>query len=231
MKPPSLSRRLPPILLGRKRWQLLDLFLVILLTWGAGMGFFTALTGRIPQTHDTADAIIVLTGGADRIEAGFDLLKTGRARRLFISGVHPDVSDSDLKARWTGPSAGYECCVKLGRSARDTFGNANEVAAFLREESARSAIVVTADYHLPRALLLLEAAAADIRFSAFPVRAPRARATQWWSDADAFRRVSLEFLKYCAVAVRDAARGRSVWPLALRASAGDNSHRDPTPSG
>lgn len=226
---PSSSGHLPLILRGRKRWRLLDLILVLLLGWGAGMGFFAASAARIQQTSDSADAIIVLTGGADRIEAGFDLLKSGRARTLMISGVHPDVRDSEVKARWTGPPSDYECCVRLGRSARDTFGNANEVAAFLRAENARSAIVVTADYHLPRALLLIERAAGDLELKAFPVRAARARAAQWWSDAGAFLRVSLEFLKYCAIATRELVSRRPVWPLALSATKDRNRRTEPGP--
>ena len=47
--------------------------------------------GRCPLA-DEADAIIVLTGGQSRIDAAVDLLKSGKGKRLLISGVHPAAS-------------------------------------------------------------------------------------------------------------------------------------------
>ena len=44
-----------------------------------------------------ADAIIVLTGGQSRLDAALDLLKSGKGKRLLISGVHPDADRDDLQ--------------------------------------------------------------------------------------------------------------------------------------
>src|SRR5689334_13318701 len=42
---------------------------------------------------EKADGIVVLTGGASRIEDAIQLLAQGNGRRLLISGVHPSTSD------------------------------------------------------------------------------------------------------------------------------------------
>ncbi len=46
--------------------------------------------------------------------------------------------------------------VTLGRSATSTLGNAEETATWVRTHDIHSLIVVTADYHMPRALLEME---------------------------------------------------------------------------
>ena len=41
------------------------------------------------QTDMQADCAVVLTGGANRVREGFDLLSRGQIRKLIISGVNP----------------------------------------------------------------------------------------------------------------------------------------------
>ena len=50
-----------------------------------------------PDTVQTADGIVVLTGGETRIQAGAQLLAEGRGKRLLISGVNRRVSREDVK--------------------------------------------------------------------------------------------------------------------------------------
>ena len=57
--------------------------------WLAGLIWFAAGIPRAPAEPTTAtDAIVVLTGGAGRLGVGFELLREGRAKKLFISGVY-----------------------------------------------------------------------------------------------------------------------------------------------
>ena len=65
---------------------------------------------------DSTDAIVVLTGGAERVETGFRLLADGLAPRLFVSGVHPDSRLADL-VRGTAdmiPGAKFELVKDAG---------------------------------------------------------------------------------------------------------------------
>ena len=51
-----------------------------------------------PPTADQSrtDAIVVLTGGGERIPAALALLEAGKAERLFVSGVHHGVGVAAL---------------------------------------------------------------------------------------------------------------------------------------
>ena len=76
--------------------------------WLAGLIFFLVsiqLSARpVEVLPDRVDAIIVLTGGSGRIEAGVSLLRSGRGDRLYISGVNDP--DRALSLGAIGPSSG-----------------------------------------------------------------------------------------------------------------------------
>lgn len=96
------------------------------------------------------DAIIVLTGGKNRVEEGLKLLQNDRAERLFISGVHEDVKPSDLIQNKKDAS----CCVVLGYKASDTVGNGIESAQWIKENDIESIRLVTSNYHMSRSVLI-----------------------------------------------------------------------------
>lgn len=151
-------------------------------------------------TSPKADAIVALTGGGGaRIKAGMAVLSAGGGARLLISGVHPDIPADDVNALAGGDDAMFACCVDLGRTATSTMGNAAEVAAWARAEGYASLIVVTSDFHMPRSLIAIRAAAPGVTLIPHPV--PSAAKTPWWRDAQTWRRVSVEYVKYLVMRV------------------------------
>jgi len=122
----------------------------------AGFAAFVAAALSVPPEPDTrTDGIAVLTGGAERLETGLRLLREGRAARLLVSGAHPDVRLADL-ARIAGtPEPALAARVAIGHGAATTRGNAAEVAAWTRAGGVASLRIVTAGYHMPRAVLEL----------------------------------------------------------------------------
>jgi uncharacterized SAM-binding protein YcdF (DUF218 family) len=104
------------------------LFVFIPCTWLFGLAGFAGGVLLIKPEKPTAhsDAIIVLTGGKDRIETGLDLFAEGLAPELFITGVHDDVTQAEITARYTGAKPLPECCMVLGYEANSTTENAAE---------------------------------------------------------------------------------------------------------
>ncbi|MEF2553666.1 YdcF family protein [Aurantimonas sp. A2-1-M11] len=99
-----------------------------------------------------ADGIVVLTGGALRIDQAIDLLKDGHGRRLLISGVNPHTSAETLARMTDTDRALFACCVDLDYAALNTVGNAEIARNWAREHGFRDLILVTSDYHMPRSL-------------------------------------------------------------------------------
>jgi uncharacterized SAM-binding protein YcdF (DUF218 family) len=133
----------------------------------------------LPAASARADAIAVLTGGPGRIEAGVQLLQEGAAPVLLVSGVGLGIGLEDI-ARLAGVApdslAGR---VSLGRAAASTRGNAIEIAAFAEARGARRILVVSADFHLPRALIELGRAMPQAELVPVPVRAAPVRTGTW----------------------------------------------------
>ncbi len=143
-----------------------------LLLLGLVLGFlrFVALAGTPPaEPGRRTDGIAVLTGGAERVDTGLRLLRQGMAERLLISGVHRNVVPADLVP------PGLADRVILGHAATSTRGNAVEVAAWARAEHLRSLRLVTAGYHMPRALLELHRALPGVEIVPHPVVPARLR--------------------------------------------------------
>ncbi len=119
------------------------------LLWLLGFGWFALFLPQ-PLGDWRTDAIVVFTGGPQRIERALDLLADGQARRVLISGVAPGVRATDLAREYDQPLTLFDCCVALGREAVDTRTNADEVARWVERRGYRSVRLVTTDSHKRR---------------------------------------------------------------------------------
>jgi Uncharacterized conserved protein len=128
-----------------------------LLTWMLGFAWFAIF---LPQPLDgrQTDAIVVLTGGAGRIDRGLALLRDGAAKRMLISGVDRSVRPSELAAEYKAPERLFSCCITLGREAIDTRSNAIETAHWLERRDYKTVRLITTDWHMRRSALELHQA-------------------------------------------------------------------------
>jgi uncharacterized SAM-binding protein YcdF (DUF218 family) len=152
---------------------------IALMFWGAGFLYFlnhVASYASVPD--DSAEAIVVLTGGPQRVNTGFNLLAEHHSEKLLISGVNKRVSAATLLSLWKeGHDDRIEpaCCITIGHEARNTEENAREAAAWIRNNHISSISLVTADYHLPRAELEFHAVLPGIRITPYAVKSTRPR--------------------------------------------------------
>ena len=152
--------------------MIVRLFAVSLLGWMLGFIWFAVL---LPQPLDSrpTDAIVVLTGGAGRIDRGIALLEAKTAKRMLISGVDRSVRPGELAAEYDTPEALFACCITLGREAIDTRSNAIETARWLERRDYKTVRLITTDWHMRRAALELRQALPErvaIVYDAVPSR-------------------------------------------------------------
>lgn len=172
---------------------------ILLITWVVGFALFIRQGMAAPQTTSVrGDGAVVLTGGENRVTTAVDILSQGRVTRLLISGANPDVDLDAVREAAGATSAIFDCCVDVGQDAANTLGNAAETAAWVSTHDFDRIIVVTSDYHMPRALIELKAVLPDTQLVAWPVAGPAP-----WADMRSARRWTLEYMKYAAVYARE----------------------------
>ena len=163
----------------------------------AGLSWFAERAAR-PEVDDggRTDAIVVLTGGSERLSTGLALLADERASALFVSGVSGEVSLEALLRQSGQTSGGLPCCIVLGHAAADTRGNALETADWMRRQGYSSLRLVTANYHMARSLLEFRRVMPEAVIIPHPVHPASVHLEDWWRWPGSARLLTTEYLKY-----------------------------------
>ena len=165
--------------------------------WLYGLLYFLPMIPeRITNKNPNSDAIVVLTGGSDRLKKGLQLLTKKKAKKLFISGVYRgnDVRRL-LQVQQHNPTE-ILCCISLGYTATSTMGNAIETADWIKKSGFNSIILVTANYHMPRSLMLFRHILPGIRIIPHPVFPAQFEPAHWWARPRTASLIISEYIKY-----------------------------------
>ena len=192
-----------------RRWRGVGRFLFVVLA-AASFGFVWFLS-QVSSTEmkpsQNADGIVVLTGGSSRVSDAMELLAAGYGKRLLISGVHPTNGFNDIQRSLPDSQRLLACCVDLDRSAVNTRSNATETRRWAVERGFQSLIVVTSNYHMPRAIVELSSAMPEIKLIPFSVIGDKWRDEPWWTSGAALRLLLSEYAKFLFAELRLALGG------------------------
>ncbi len=123
---------------------------IILTTWLIGFVIFcvyaVSLQSDLSERHE---AVVVLTGGSQRIETGIRLMNQQNADYLLISGVNKKVTRDELLKN---VPVRQRQKIALGYEAENTVGNAQEVVEWIKNKKIDSILLVTSFYHMPRSI-------------------------------------------------------------------------------
>ena len=200
---------------------------------GAAAGFvvfLSQLRGAEIAPSRKADGIVVLTGGSSRVSDAMALLAAGYGRRLLISGVHPTSTANDISRTLPENQSFMTCCVDLDRTALSTRGNAAEARRWAEGRRFKSLIVVTSNYHMPRALVEFSHAMPETALIPFAVVGEKWREEPWWTSGATLRLLLSEYVKYIAAEVRVRLEdlGIDLWPEISEQPAGQQPKRPAT---
>jgi uncharacterized SAM-binding protein YcdF (DUF218 family) len=164
--------------------------------------FASAIVAHEPVAVPRTDAIVVVTGGSQRVGDAIGLLGAERGSRLLISGVNEKTGREELIK--LNPSARelLGCCVDLDYRARNTIGNAIEARRWVRSHGFNSLLVVTSNYHMPRTIAEFAHAMPGLRLVPHPVVTDQIDTGGWWHRWSAMRVLVPEYAKYLAARLR-----------------------------
>lgn len=171
------------------------------LLWLGGFIIFQQYI-RKHQTDETTktDAIVVLTGGKNRIAEGIKLYNQELAPMLFISGVGKYTDFQTLQKQnhiMLEKDKDIEH-VLMGREATNTIENAIEVSEIIRRNRLKTIRLVTSYYHMPRSVSEITALNPDIQILEHPVYSKNV-SKRWWKKPKSFYLIASEYHKFLFV--------------------------------
>lgn len=148
---------------------LVTIVVAVAASWAGGFIWYIDVTHQRVEPPPHTDGVVALTGGAGRVELALRLLANGRADRLLLSGIGGGTDLATLGRLAGVDAARFADRITLGRYAASTRGNGVETAAWAEQNRIGSLIVVTAAYHMPRALAELHQAVPYVHLFPLPV--------------------------------------------------------------
>ncbi len=156
----------------KKRFKILFYFILVLsFIWLLGFIYFLFYIPQDTCSHNKVDAIVVLTGGKNRIEEAIGLFHATHAKKILISGVGKGVIKDNFFGLYNKYNIPNEKII-LGSLAQNTFGNAEETKIFMELNKFKSLCLVTSKHHLPRSLKIFQEAMPEVEINSYPVFAP-----------------------------------------------------------
>ncbi len=169
--------------------------------WLCGLAAFDYKINHfvVDETEKT-DAIVVLTGGRNRLSEAVKLLNQGASERLFISGVQKNISLEELEKR-ADISIKTEREITLDKIASNTFENARETCQWMKKQNIHSIRLVTSNYHILRSLVEFRRWNKEVKIVLHPVFSEKI-ATSWWKSFYSFFFLAQEYNKFLFAWVR-----------------------------
>jgi uncharacterized SAM-binding protein YcdF (DUF218 family) len=137
---------------GRRPFRWMPLLLAILLVPPA---IPHVLASRIPAPSSSrpADVVFVLSGGEGRIQAGYKAWISGAGKDLCILGAGKKVEPTHLLPEAAALPTGALKHIYVEGWSENTLENAFSAKSIVSERGYATVLLVTSNYHVPRAYL------------------------------------------------------------------------------
>ena len=115
---------------------------------------------------------IVLTGGDNRVKKSLQIFFQIKSenKNLFISGVGKGFNKNTIKKltqKKLNNERIIECCIQIEGISRNTFSNALESLKWVKSKGINSFVLLTNNYHMPRAMLEFKSIFKDIKITPY----------------------------------------------------------------
>ena len=154
----------------KNKYLFLIIFLLIVLV--IDYSFFYKKILNYKNNLDYSKNFIVLTGGDNRVKKSLKIFFQikNKNKNLFISGVGKGFNKKTLR-KLTQKNPNYnkiiDCCIQIEGISRNTFSNAVESLKWVKSKNINSFVLLTNNYHMPRAMLEFKSIFNDIKITPY----------------------------------------------------------------
>lgn len=182
----------------RFKFYVIICFFTFSLIWIGGFIIFDQYIHQVSNNNDKTDAIVVLTGGRNRISQALKLFNQNMAEFLIISGVSSNVTLNQIEKQNNVIIAKPLGKVIIGKEATTTYQNAIEVSEAIRRNNIHSVRLVTSYYHMPRSKAEILAHNPELKVVSHPVYSEKV-SKKWWKRWNSFCLIASEYNKFMFV--------------------------------
>ncbi len=172
-------------------------------------GFKEKILSSEKFINNRSSNIVILTGGTNRIKDGLKILSNFETSKkndfkILVSGTGKGFSKNSLKKQ-LGPNFNpnlIECCIELDSISKNTYTNASETFKWSKKNDIKEFVLITSNYHMPRAFLEFKNRMPDIKINKFSITPTKHIINNWLSSYQTFSLVFKEYCKFIIASLR-----------------------------
>ena len=157
-----------------------------------------------------ASNIVILTGGSNRIRDGLKIIKNLENSaiintKLLISGTGKGFTLSNVKKllpKSESLDIFLKCCIELDNKSQNTHSNAIETLKWAKKNNIKTFILITSNYHMPRATLEFKARMPNFEIITHPITPKKHDISNWMHSFETFSLIFIEYSKFLIAHLR-----------------------------
>ncbi|MDC0093012.1 YdcF family protein [Alphaproteobacteria bacterium] len=153
--------------------------------------------------------VVILTGGSNRIKDGLKIINnvdkfTKANLKILISGTGKGFTKISLKKMLTSNFnlKLLECCIELESISKNTYSNASETYKWVTLNNINKFILITSNYHMPRAILEFKNKMPNLEIFTYPISPKNHNISKWLSSSETFSLIFVEYSKLLIASLR-----------------------------
>ena len=157
------------------------------------------ILSNITYISKKSSNIVILTGGTNRIKDGLKIVNKFEKSSTFnskilVSGTGKGFTKMSLAKNVDFDFNLIECCIELDSISTNTYSNAFETLKWVKKNNISEFILITSNYHMPRAFLEFKYRMPNLKIFTYPITPEKHNINMWLSS---FQTFSLIFSEYC----------------------------------
>ena len=165
------------------------------------------ILSNITYISKKSSNIVILTGGTNRIKDGLKIVNKFEKwstfnSKILVSGTGKGFTKMSLAKNIDFDFNLIECCIELDSISTNTYSNAFETLKWVKKNNISEFILITSNYHMPRAFLEFKYRMPNLKIFTYPITPKKHNINNWLGSFQTFSLVLSEYCKFLVANLR-----------------------------